>query len=309
MRTDNDARVERIREHTSTSHCEDYPSVTVQDINFLLAEVDRLRALHAMTDDALRGRLAVAIHANDRAAIIEIVGALSNRLTAAMDELNAKPRIQFECRLHPENSLPAFAAYLAGEEVEEYPTILVNFASIFHSCADPSFDYSTGEWQEIIADSVVHELLHLVQHEFGRVFSELEVEGSIQRARVSFDGRDQSALESVPTEHEDALMTFHYDEAARIEADKLRLADELDALRAAYTWTPATPETMPPLGSGPWLVTHKDWIGEMWSFADDDGPYWAESAANDGLGGLIENTMFAAVPIDAPAPAEPEVAP
>lgn len=87
--------------------------------------------------------------------------------------------IKFTCRLTPDNSLPAFAAYMAGEEVDDVPHFLINFSAIFQLCAEEGFN-----WKEEVSDCVVHELLHLVQHEFGLAFEELDIEGAIERARL-----------------------------------------------------------------------------------------------------------------------------
>lgn len=116
MSTTDDARLADIREQIvftdatdACPHCGEKVTLGIRDLMEAevfkwASEVDRLTmalsmtetardwaqadlvALTDATDDGLRTRLAVAIHANDRAGILEIVGALSRRLTAVTEE-------------------------------------------------------------------------------------------------------------------------------------------------------------------------------------------------------------------------------
>jgi len=251
----------------------EYPAV--EDVDTVLAEVDRLGAsllaadterdwaqarlaeLTDATDDALRTRLAVAIDRNDRAAILEVVGALSRRLTAVTEE-----------RDNPRKAL---------------------LRHVFNWGEDDGENRGVEDLREAILDA------------YGAGFGWSYRGEAYGKTNDPKDDIDFETWYRTATEER----SFTWYPQGSVDA----LKTELAALRASYTWTPATPDTMPPVGSGPWLVTHKDWIGDtfgivlrsMWSFSDDDGPYWAESAANDGLGELIEGTMFASIPLEPPA--------
>jgi len=79
----------------------------------------------------------------------------------------------------------------------------------------------------------------------------------------------------------------------------------LEKLIASHTWTVATPDTMPPVGSGPWMVRFQvrdrnAGVFGMWSCKDSDGYYWADEDIEDGSGEPFEGTEFAAMPLDPP---------
>lgn len=108
---------------------------------------------------------------------------------------------RFDIRILPVNDLQGFAAYLAGEEVDPVPEIHVNFVAHLYACKD----HPDINWKEFLAESILHELMHLIQHQLGLELSELEIEASIDRARkLDEDEAPNNApsalfLESAPT--------------------------------------------------------------------------------------------------------------
>lgn len=115
--------------------------------------------------------------------------------------MDDKQQFTFDIRIVPDQGLPGFAAYLAGEKVDPIPEFRVNFGAIFTVCAKEGF-----KWEEELADCVVHELLHLVQHQFGRAFDELEIDKAIEEAR-KMDRPEEETMPISYVEAQESLVT------------------------------------------------------------------------------------------------------
>lgn len=104
-------------------------------------------------------------------------------LVAAARERTTVPiRLRFDFK----NSIDAFGAMVRGEGE---PEIYVNMAAILWVCADnPEL-----EWREIVSDTTVHELLHIVQLALGRLVREDEIDAAIEAARGGKLDESQSA--------------------------------------------------------------------------------------------------------------------
>lgn len=93
--------------------------------------------------------------------------------------------ITVSVELKNDTELSAFGAYIAGSARDGTAEIAINFDAIFHSVSDPANGIPACDWKGIAADIVVHELLHAVEDMLGKAFSEVDVEGAIERARTN----------------------------------------------------------------------------------------------------------------------------
>jgi len=85
--------------------------------------------------------------------------------------------IQIEIQAN--NDIEAFGVFVDTERIDSKATILVNFTSLLFVCAE----YPEISYKELFADTVVHEMLHMVQQIFNKAFDEDEVENAILQAR------------------------------------------------------------------------------------------------------------------------------
>lgn len=90
-------------------------------------------------------------------------------------------KIDLKITLEPDNEIPAFAGYGNHTAKEGAPKIIFNFMAMVMACAknnDTALDYKM-----FFADSIVHEMLHMIQDIFDKAFDEKEVEDAICHAR------------------------------------------------------------------------------------------------------------------------------
>lgn len=128
--------------------------------------------------------------------------------------------------------------------------------------------------------------------------------------------RLRAELATVTAERDDSVKRLQFTSNANI--DMAQYYDKYNALRRAHTWTDATSATMPPVGSGPWLVEDGEtgrieplWSGMGFDFhaermkdggvsltydRDKPVPVWQDK---NGVGNrFIKNTRFAAMPTE-----------
>jgi hypothetical protein len=130
--------------------------------------------------------------------------------------------------------------------------------------------------------------------EYDRVNGELA--SSRESTAAAAKGYDMKCaeLDRVTEERDDADAKRHYN---------LQWAKELEAeltrVKAAHTWTVATPATMPPVGSGPWLVEAE--VGFLWYITATVEPngIWCISNNGNGISIYDTPTRFAAMPEEA----------
>jgi hypothetical protein len=94
-------------------------------------------------------------------------------------------RINLEITIAADNHIPAFAAYVNyfgdTEEDVDAPKIVVNFNAMFGSMVEN--EDMDIKFSDFFAESVVHEMLHMVQDIFGKAFNEDQVEDAIMQCR------------------------------------------------------------------------------------------------------------------------------
>jgi len=210
----------------------------------------RLAELTDATDDALRTRLAVAIDRNDRAAILEVVGALSRRLTAVTEE-----------RDNPRKAL---------------------LRHVFNWGEDDGENRGVEDLREAILDA------------YGAGFGWSYRGEAYGKTNDPKDDIDFETWYRTATEER----SFTWYPQGSVDA----LKTELAALRASYTWTPATPDTMPPVGSGPWLVKYGESILLCWVEMNKDKVFWTsdrpERRKYSRQFFIPSGTFFAALPLE-----------
>lgn len=90
-------------------------------------------------------------------------------------------KIDLKIILESDNEIPAFAGYGNHTGKEGAPKIVFNFMAMLMACAengDTAIDYKM-----FFADSIVHEMLHMIQDIFDQAFDEKEIEHAILSAR------------------------------------------------------------------------------------------------------------------------------
>ena len=92
--------------------------------------------------------------------------------------------LRVRVEIENEDDLPGFGAYLSGSALKGKAIIRINFSALFSAIVDNK-EIPVTDWKQIAADGVVHELLHAVEDFLGKAFSEVDVEGLIQRARTN----------------------------------------------------------------------------------------------------------------------------
>ena len=93
---------------------------------------------------------------------------------------------KIEIKLKPNNEIPAFAGYVNHSVADPSgPEIVFNFRAMLFSCAE--HNEGSKDYKRYFADSVVHEMLHMVQDMFDQAFNEDEVEDAIMHARKYLD--------------------------------------------------------------------------------------------------------------------------
>ena len=102
-----------------------------------------------------------------------------NFLNKAWQEEKANNNRKIQIEIQANNDIEAFGAFVDTEKTDSKATILINFTSLLFVCAEnPELNY-----KELFADTVVHEMLHMVQQIFGKTFDEDEVEDALLQAR------------------------------------------------------------------------------------------------------------------------------
>jgi len=89
--------------------------------------------------------------------------------------------LDLKITLAADNNIPAFGAFVNyfGKKKDREPRIMINFNATFSAIVEnPGIAY-----KEFFSESVVHEMLHMVQGIFGQAFDEEEVESAIMRCR------------------------------------------------------------------------------------------------------------------------------
>ena len=92
--------------------------------------------------------------------------------------MSKNKEINLTIELSPDNDIEAFGAYVNYDGADDAPRILINFKSTLLASADNGLNY-----RMFFAESVVHEMLHMVQGLFSQAFDEDEVENAILAAR------------------------------------------------------------------------------------------------------------------------------
>ena len=91
---------------------------------------------------------------------------------------------KIKVELCADNNIPAFAAYanFKGKFTDaNVPKILINFQQMLVGCAEN--EMNAQDFKQIFSESVVHEILHMVQHIYDQVFSEEDVDDAIEQIR------------------------------------------------------------------------------------------------------------------------------
>lgn len=92
---------------------------------------------------------------------------------------NSTKELNLKITLAPDNEIPAFAGYVNYENgCGDEPKIVVNFRAMLLASAEHDLGY-----KKFFAETVVHEMLHMIQEIFGQTFSEDEVEDALMHAR------------------------------------------------------------------------------------------------------------------------------
>lgn len=99
--------------------------------------------------------------------------------------------IELQIRVEPHNTIPAFAAFVAREFNEQLyedrefdmPRILINFRASALACAE----HTELRFSDLVAENVLHEMMHLLQELFGRAFDEGEVNRLLDALRAEGD--------------------------------------------------------------------------------------------------------------------------
>ena len=89
--------------------------------------------------------------------------------------------IDLKITIEPDNDIPAFAGYCNHSGPDGAPKIVFNFMSMIIACAENGD--SAKDYKLYFSESVVHEMLHMVQDIFDKAFSEEEVEDAITKTR------------------------------------------------------------------------------------------------------------------------------
>lgn len=94
-------------------------------------------------------------------------------------------KIDLKITLEAANDIPAFAAYCNYSGRKGSPKMVFNFMGMVISCAEQGD--SAKEYKMYFAESVVHEMLHMIQDIYDQVFDEDEVEDAIMQTRKFMD--------------------------------------------------------------------------------------------------------------------------
>lgn len=127
-------------------------------------------------------------------------------------EKMTEKRVPIELEFDFTNKMEAFGAALVPEG-EGPNKIIVNMAAILWLCAEQPDE----DWKTITSETIVHELLHVVQGQLGKLLHEGDIERGIEAARHAggLDAANAPQTEQQFHPYEEAIQRAEQAEAAR----------------------------------------------------------------------------------------------
>ena len=92
-------------------------------------------------------------------------------------------KIDVKIDLIADNNIPAFGGFVNHLGEDEAFKIVVNFNSMFRAIVEEPEAFDGMTYKEFFAETVVHEMLHMIQGIFKQAFDEEEVENAIMQCR------------------------------------------------------------------------------------------------------------------------------
>ena len=104
-----------------------------------------------------------------------------------MIEKSKLKNIDLKITIAADNNIPAFAGFVNyfDKSKRDEPRIVVNFNAMFGSMVEE--EDLCWTYKEFFAETVVHEMLHMVQRIFEQAFDEEEVENAIMQCRKELE--------------------------------------------------------------------------------------------------------------------------